>query len=182
MGNGWRRDNQIGCRQGPSREKLSEKSERKRKDFGEIDACPRRLLSPSRQGGLGSRWCQLPQAVLVREPSEGDRRCSWLSLRPGCREHHEGSLDHKLPRNPRSHPFPSGLVPCRGHEQKGSARPIRMRQLWNQRHPDGQLALGRVIARLKVESREQRPEVLVADETLWFCLGASSGYSLLGST
>ncbi|MDQ3662757.1 MAG: hypothetical protein M3454_17235 [Actinomycetota bacterium] len=53
---------------------------------------------------------------------------------------------------------------CRGHEQKGSARPIRVRQLWDQRHPDGQLALCRVETRLKVESCEQRPEVLVANK------------------
>jgi hypothetical protein len=51
-----------------------------------------------------------------------------------------------------------------GARTKGSARPIRMRQLGDQRHPDGQLALRRVIARLEVESREQVPEVLVAHE------------------
>jgi hypothetical protein len=38
-----------------------------------------------------------------------------------------------------------------GHRQKGCAAPIRVHQFGNQRHPDGQLTLRRVLTRFKVQ-------------------------------
>ncbi len=98
-----------------ARGQLGERSERNKRDFGEIRLLEKVLRGPAsrRPGYRCGEVSAYPEFLSLRH-----------SARPGRTSNLETPRNHKLPaRNTRSLPFPSGWCPAGGTNKRGARGP-----------------------------------------------------------